>query len=398
MTGPAGFTDVLGRRLLVCDGAMGTMLPAAGGALDRALPEVSLSEPKLVAAIHESYISAGADVIQTNTFGANRLWLAGHGYPDQVEEINRAAAGIAREMAERSGREVFVAGSVSPAVTARPRRPGGAAEREDVLAEPVRSLVAAGVDLLILETFGYLDELAEAVAVASGICDIPIVAQATFADDERTLGGETPHEVASVLGDLPIVMLGTNCTIGPQRMLAVVESLVQYATMPVSAQPNAGQPRKARRPTAASSSASTPPTSPATCVVSRRPARPWSAGAAAPPPRTSRRRRRTSPICRCRARAPPHGRDRPGLPAAGRARARRAGPRASSPPGSPPGASWSRPRSPPPTGAPSPPRPGPPSVGPAPTRSRVPRRRTPAPPPAWRPPSRRTAGWRPSSR
>src|SRR5262249_2761151 len=99
-------------------------------------------------------------------------------------------------------------------------------------------------DLLILETFGYLDELAEAVAVASGICDIPIVAQATFADDERTLGGETPHEVASVLGDLPIVMLGTNCTIGPQRMLAVVESLVQYATTPVSAQPNAGQPRK----------------------------------------------------------------------------------------------------------------------------------------------------------
>src|SRR5215510_8843926 len=79
MTGPAGFTDVLGRRLLVCDGAMGTMLHAAGCALDRALPEVSLSEPKMVAAIHESYISAGADVIQTNTFGANRLWLAGHG-------------------------------------------------------------------------------------------------------------------------------------------------------------------------------------------------------------------------------------------------------------------------------------------------------------------------------
>src|SRR5215813_5764599 len=232
-----GFADVLGRRLLVCDGAMGTMLHAAGCALDRALPEVNLSDPKLVAAIHESYVSAGADVIQTNTFGANRLWLAGHGYPDQVEEINRAAAGIAREMAERSGREVFVAGSVSPAVTARQRRQVGAAERKDVLA-------AAGVDLLILETFGYLDELAEAVAVASGICDIPIVAQATFADDERTLGGETPHEVASVLGDLPIVMLGTNCTIGPQRMLAVVESLVQYATLPVSAQPNAGQPRK----------------------------------------------------------------------------------------------------------------------------------------------------------
>jgi methionine synthase I (cobalamin-dependent)/5,10-methylenetetrahydrofolate reductase len=244
MTGRARFTDVLGQRLIVCDGAMGTMLHAAGCALDRALPEVSLSDPKLVAAIHESYVSAGVDVIQTNTFGANRLWLAGHGYPDQVEEINRAAVGIAREMSERSGREVFVAGSVSPAVTARQRRQVGAAERRDVLAEQVGALAAAGVDLIILETFGYLDELAEAVAAASGVCDLPIVAQATFADDGRTLGGETPHEVASVLGELPVVMLGTNCTIGPQRMLAVVESLVRYSTVPVSAQPNAGQPRK----------------------------------------------------------------------------------------------------------------------------------------------------------
>jgi homocysteine S-methyltransferase len=244
MTGRARFTDVLGQRLIVCDGAMGTMLHAAGSALDRALPEVSLSDPKLVAAIHESYVSAGADVIQTNTFGANRLWLAGHGYPDQVEEINRAAVGIAREMSERSGREVFVAGSVSPAVTARQRRQVGAAERRDVLAEQVGALAAAGVDLIILETFGYLDELAEAVAAASGVCDLPIVAQATFADDGRTLGGETPHEVASVLGELPVVMLGTNCTIGPQRMLAVVESLVRYSAVPVSAQPNAGQPRK----------------------------------------------------------------------------------------------------------------------------------------------------------
>src|SRR5215468_1898423 len=244
MTGRARFTDVLGQRLIVCDGAMGTMLHAAGCALDRALPEVSLSDPKLVAAIHESYVSAGADVIQTNTFGANRLWLAGHGYPDQVEEINRAAVGIAREMSERSGREVFVAGSVSPAVTARQRRQVGAAERQEVIAEQVRALAAAGVDLLILETYGYLDELAEAVTVASDVCDVPIVAQATFADDGRTLGGETPHEVASVLGELPVVMLGTNCTIGPQRMLAVVESLVRYSALPVSALPNAGQPRK----------------------------------------------------------------------------------------------------------------------------------------------------------
>ncbi len=238
------FTDVLGDRLLICDGAMGTMLHASGCALDRALPEVNLSDPKLVATIHESYVSAGADIIQTNTFGANRLWLADHGYLDKVDEINRAAVRIAREVGERGSRQVFVAGAVSPAVTARQRRQVGAAERIDVIMEQVLALAAEGVDVLILETFGYLDELAEAVAVASDVCDLPIIAQATFADDGRTLGGETPHEVATVLGELPIVMLGSNCTTGPQRMLGVVENLVQYSSLPVSAQPNAGQPRR----------------------------------------------------------------------------------------------------------------------------------------------------------
>jgi methionine synthase / methylenetetrahydrofolate reductase(NADPH) len=238
-------TDLLGQRLLVCDGAMGTMLHAAGCALDRALPEISLSDPKLVAAIHESYLVAGADIIQTNTFGANRLWLAGRGAVDLLDLVRVAVAGIAREMAEQSGRQVLVAGSVSPAVTARLRRQVGAAERTDVLAEQIRALAATGVDLLILETFGYLDELAEAVAVASQISDLPIIAQATFADDGHTLAGETAHEVASVLGGLPVAMIGTNCTIGPQRMLAVVESLVASSVLPVSAQPNAGQPRMA---------------------------------------------------------------------------------------------------------------------------------------------------------
>ncbi|MBO0776556.1 MAG: homocysteine S-methyltransferase family protein, partial [Actinobacteria bacterium] len=241
------FHDVLGTRLLLCDGAMGTMLHAAGAALDRALPEVNLSNPRLVATIHESYLSAGADVIETNTFGANRLWLAEHGYPDKAAEINRAAVRIAREAAGRNDRPVFVAGAVSPAVTARQRRQAGAAERMDVLREQVEALAEAGVDLLILETFGYLDELAEAVRVAAGASSVPVVAQATFADDGRTLGGETPREVATVLGDLPVAMIGTNCTIGPQRMLAVVEDLVRYSPVPVSAQPNAGQPRRVTR-------------------------------------------------------------------------------------------------------------------------------------------------------
>ena len=235
----------LGRRLRVCDGAMGTMLHAAGAALDRSLPELNLSRPDLVATIHDAYLEAGADIIQTNTFGANRLWLGDHGFPDKVDEINRAGVAIARAAQRACGREVLVAGSVSPAVTALQRRRIGSAERMDVIREQVRSLVSGGgVDVLVLETFGYLDELVEAVCAASEVCDVPIIAQATFADDAHTLGGETPREVATVLSGLPVAMLGTNCTIGPQRMLAVAEDLVRYASVPVSAQPNAGQPHR----------------------------------------------------------------------------------------------------------------------------------------------------------
>ena len=161
-----------GDRVLVCDGAMGTMLHAAGAALDRSLPELNLSDPGLVETIHDSYLSAGADIIQANTFGANRLWLGDHGFPDKVDEINRAGVRLARAAAGRAGRPVLVAGSVSPAVTALQRRRVGSAERMEVLAEQIRSLVADGdVDLLILETFGYLDELVEAVSVASSVTE-----------------------------------------------------------------------------------------------------------------------------------------------------------------------------------------------------------------------------------
>src|SRR5580693_8893822 len=199
-------------RVLVCDGAMGTMLHAAGAALDRSLPELNLADP---------------------------------GFPDKVAEINRAGVRLARSAAERSGRNVLVAGSVSPAVTAPQRRRVGAAERMEVLREQILALVADdAADLLILETFGYLDELVEAVTVAASVTSLPLIAQASFADDAHTLGGETPREVAAVLSALPVAMIGTNCTIGPQRMLVVAEDLVRYSAVPVSAQPNAGQPRR----------------------------------------------------------------------------------------------------------------------------------------------------------
>src|SRR6202021_967172 len=121
----------------------------------------------------------------------------------------------------------------------------GADERMEVIREQILRLCADGAaDLLILEAFGYLDELVEAVSVAASVTDLPLIAQATFADDAHTLGGETPREVATVLSGLPVTLIGTNSTAGPQRMLAVAQDLVRYSAVPVSAQPNAGQPRR----------------------------------------------------------------------------------------------------------------------------------------------------------
>ena len=240
-----GFVTALREGVLICDGAMGTMLHAAGNSLDRALPELNLSNAELVSTVHESYLSAGVDVIQTNTFGASALRLAEHGSAGPVREINLAGVRIAREAQEKAGREVFVAGSVSPAVTARQRPQVSPAQRVAAIREQVSALAEGGVDVLILETFGYLDELAEAVTAAAELTGAPIIAQATFAPDGRTLGGETPREVAITLSRLPVVALGTNCTLGPQHTLTVVTELIRHTSLPVSAQPNAGLPRRA---------------------------------------------------------------------------------------------------------------------------------------------------------
>ncbi len=242
-TGP-DLTTALRQRVLICDGAMGTMLHAAGTSLDRALPELNLSNPGLVSTIHESYLSAGADMILTNTFGAGRLRLAAQGYGELVREINLAGVRLAAQAREGAGRPVFVAGSVSPAVIASQRRRFTPEQRTAALREQIEALTAGGVDVLILETFGYLEELAEAVTVAGEVSDVPVIAQATFAADERTLGGESPREVARVLSDLPVAAIGTNCTLGPHGALAVVRAMVPHTTLPVSAQPNAGLPRR----------------------------------------------------------------------------------------------------------------------------------------------------------
>jgi methionine synthase I (cobalamin-dependent)/5,10-methylenetetrahydrofolate reductase len=240
-----GFVTALREGVLVCDGAMGTMLHAAGNSLDRALPELNLSNAELVSTVHESYLAAGVDIIQTNTFGASALRLAEHGSAGPVREINLAGVRIAREAQDKAGRRAFVAGSVSPAVTARQRPQVTPAQRIAALREQVSALAEGGVDVLILETFGYLDELTEAVTAAAELTGAPIIAQATFTPDGRTLGGETPREVASTLSGLPVMALGTNCTLGPQHTLTVVTELIRHTSLPVSAQPNAGLPRRA---------------------------------------------------------------------------------------------------------------------------------------------------------
>src|ERR1700683_1569588 len=239
-----GLITALSQRVLICDGAMGTMLHAAGNSLDRALPELNLSNPGLVSTIHESYLSAGADIILTATAGASRLRLAGQGFGEQVRDINLAGALIAGRARDTAERPVFVAGSIAPAVTAGQRRQVSRAQRIEAIREQADALAEGGVDALILETFGYLEELAEAVAAAAEMSDVPIIAQATFASDGRTLGGESPREVAAMLSGLPIAVLGTNCTLGPQGVLSVVEAMIPHTALPVSAQPNAGLPRR----------------------------------------------------------------------------------------------------------------------------------------------------------
>ncbi|MQA93967.1 MAG: bifunctional homocysteine S-methyltransferase/methylenetetrahydrofolate reductase [Streptosporangiales bacterium] len=241
------FLDELGHRLLIGDGAMGTMLHAAGNSLDLALPELNVSNADLVSTVHESYLSVGADVLTTNTFGANRLRLAGQGHALAVREINLAGVRLARRAARSAGRPVYVAGSLSPAVTAGQRRKVAPADRAAAVREQVEALLEGGVDVLLLETFGHLEELTEAVEVAAGLdAGVPVIAQATFTSDGRTLGGESPHEVATALAALPVAAIGTNCTLGPQAMLEVVRELRRATTLPLTALPNAGLPRRVR--------------------------------------------------------------------------------------------------------------------------------------------------------
>ncbi|MFY9887248.1 MAG: homocysteine S-methyltransferase family protein, partial [Streptosporangiaceae bacterium] len=230
--------QALGDRIRVCDGAMGTMLHSAGAPLDRSLSELNLTQPQLVRDLHAAYLAAGADVVQTNTFDANRLRLARLGLQDRVAEINIAGARLAREAVRSTRPAALVAGSVGPVMSAvAPRTPPR--DREPILREQICAL-ASWVDLIILETFGDVDSLAQAASVALAECDLPVIAQLTFGDDGRTLRGEDPREAAAALSALRISAIGANCTVGPATLQDVVAGLAAGCSLPVSVQPNAG--------------------------------------------------------------------------------------------------------------------------------------------------------------
>jgi methionine synthase / methylenetetrahydrofolate reductase(NADPH) len=232
-------------RVLVCDGAMGTMLHSAGAPLDRPVCELNLSQPRLVQDLHAAYLAAGADIIQTNTFDANRPRLARAGLQDRVVEITIAGARLARAAVEECGRPALVAGSVGPLIGAGVPRMARAA-RAAMLASQVAAL-ADWTDVILLETFGDIESLAQAVQVAVAECDVPVFAQATFGDDGRTPGGESPAEVAAALGALDVAAVGVNCTVGPTALRDVVRQLAAGCPRPVIVQPNAGMPRRLGR-------------------------------------------------------------------------------------------------------------------------------------------------------
>jgi len=238
------FLKALAERVLLADGATGTLLQARGAPTHTCLEALVLNAPDLVRRAHEDYIAAGADIIETDTFQANRYRLARHGLEARVRDINFRAARLARDAREISGHSVFVAGAIGP--TGRMLASVGDVRPDEVrlaIREQTEALLEGGVDLIILETFPDLAELREAIAAVKSACDLPVIAQCTFQRDNRTLGGEPPDEVANVASALGADVAGVNCGLGPQNALAVIESMAAHSSIRLSAMPNAGLPK-----------------------------------------------------------------------------------------------------------------------------------------------------------
>lgn len=231
---------MLARGPVVFDGATGSVLYERGVYLNKCFDELSLSNPGLVADVHRDYVAVGADVVQTNTYGANRIALSRHGLEDKVRDICRAAVALAREAVE--GR-AFVAGSIGPTGFLPKDLIRTATRRKafEAMQEQAQALAEAGADLLVFETFHYLGELELAVEASYGV-SIPIVAEVSFEDGLVTADGASPEEVVERLSKLGADVVGANCVLGPDRLLPIVERMVGHG-LPVIMQPNAGYPR-----------------------------------------------------------------------------------------------------------------------------------------------------------
>jgi homocysteine S-methyltransferase len=238
---PPPFLDALDDRVLVCDGAMGTLLYSYGIFINRCFDALNLTDPARVSAVHDAYVSAGADVIETNTFGANRVKLQAFGLSNQIRDINAAGARLARTAA---GTRVFVAGAMGPlGLRIEPWGKTAAAEAEAYFKEQAEALAEGGVDLLMLETFRDVNEIKAAIAAVRSVCGLPIVAQMTIEDEGNSLDGTPPEQFVPALQAAGADVIGINCSIGPAHMLEALERMAALTSARLSAQPNAGRPR-----------------------------------------------------------------------------------------------------------------------------------------------------------
>src|SRR5262252_1676011 len=240
---PEDLKKRLKKSPVLCDGAMGTLLYSKGVFINRCYDELNLSQPELIRGVHHEYLQAGAEIIETNTFGANSARLARHSLVDKVRDINLAGAHVARDAAKSF--DVWVAGSVGPlGIRIEPLGKTSFEEARNAFREQVAALSEGGVDLLMLETFGYLEELHQAVqACRDAAPNLPIVAQVTIDEDGNCLDGSDPETFSARLTEWQVDVLGINCSVGPVDMLDAIERVRASTTLPLSAQPNAGIPR-----------------------------------------------------------------------------------------------------------------------------------------------------------
>ena len=238
------FRDQLSRRVMVADGAMGTMLYDKGIFINRCYDELNLTAPDMIRQIHADYVKAGAEILETNTFGANRMRLAAFGLGEKLRAINQAGVKLAREAARETA---FVAGAVGPlGANIEPLGPTSFAEARSIFREQVETLVEADVDLLVLETFYNLDELREAIFAAREVAgpDMVIVGQVTIDDYGNLRGGADTETFTRRLDEWPVDVIGANCSAGPKVMLETIEKMMLYSKKPMSAMPNAGHPQR----------------------------------------------------------------------------------------------------------------------------------------------------------